>query len=52
MKCVNCGCKMVWQNDYDFNDYGINGEGIIKVFSCGECDTLSENFIPLKEEEQ
>lgn len=51
MKCVNCGCTMGWQNDFDFEDYGIEGEGIVTVYHCGNCDTLSENYIPIKEEE-
>ena len=48
MKCVNCGCVMSWQNVFDFEDYGIIDEdGIVSVYYCGECGTLSENYIPV-----
>ena len=50
MICVNCRSNMIWQCDYDFEDYGIEGEGIVSVYSCGECETLSENYIPIKGE--
>ena len=51
MICANCKSNMVWQCDYDFSDYGIEDEqGIVSVYHCGECETLSENYIPIKGE--
>lgn len=50
MICVNCKSNMTWQCDYDFEDYGVEGEGIVSVYYCGECETLSENYIPIKGE--
>lgn len=29
-KCYECGAKsVIWNNDFSFEDYGIEGEGII-----------------------
>lgn len=50
MNCVNCGHKMIWQNDFSYEDYCINEEdGIVTVYMCPECETISENYIPLRE---
>ena len=46
MICVNCRGNMSWQNDFEFSDYGAEGEGIVSVYYCSECGTLSENYIP------
>lgn len=46
MNCVNCGSQMSWQNDFDFEDYGKDGKGIVTVYYCSDCNTLSENYIP------
>lgn len=47
MICVNCRSNMIWQNDFDFSDYGAEGQGIVSVYHCSECGTLSENYIPV-----
>lgn len=50
MNCVNCGHKMIWQNDFSYEDYGIDEEdGIVSVYICPHCETYSENYIPLRE---
>lgn len=37
-RCFHCGEETVgWDNDFSFEDYGIEGEGIIHVCHCGNC---------------
>jgi transcription elongation factor Elf1 len=37
-ECFHCGERaVVWQNDYSFEDYGIEGEGIIHDLRCSNC---------------
>jgi len=37
--CPCCGKQQaVWQNDYDLEDYGIEGEGIVHIYSCSNCN--------------
>ena len=35
MNCWFCGHKLIWQNDFDYEDYGIEDrEGIVAVLIC------------------
>ena len=52
MNCVNCSHTMIWQNDFSYEDYGIDEEdGIVSVYICPHCETYSENYIPIKQED-
>lgn len=45
-KCSKCGSRLIWQNDFDYEDYLIeDSEGIVAVYYCCECDLLHEYFI-------
>lgn len=46
-KCYNCGSRTVWQNDFDFEDYGAEGEGIVTVWLCPNRGSTHEVYIPL-----
>ncbi|WP_167514925.1 hypothetical protein [Bacillus wiedmannii] len=45
-KCEN---KMVWQSDFDFEDMGREGKGIVSIYICSECE--SELNLVQKEKE-
>ena len=32
LKCWHCGEDMIWGNDFDFEDYGYSGKGMLVVF--------------------
>ena len=36
MDCPTCSKELIWVNDFDYEDYGIEGEGIVRSYSC--CD--------------
>ena len=37
-ECFNCGAKaVIWDADFDFEDYGIYGEGIVHECHCTNC---------------
>lgn len=45
--CWICGSKMIWQNDFDFEDYGIfEEEGFVAVLQCSNetCGTHAEFY--------
>ena len=44
-KCVECGGGLVWNNDFDFEDYGAEGEGIVRVFTCPNCGAYIEAYL-------
>ena len=38
-RCFNCGSTEVsWQNDYDYQDLGCDGEVIIHKYICKNCE--------------
>jgi hypothetical protein len=51
MKCWFCGESLIWQNDYDFEDYGLNEEGIVTVLYCPKCDSIWEGYLKLEKDE-
>lgn len=37
-KCFHCGeDTVVWDNDFDFSDFGLEGEGIVHCLHCTNC---------------
>ena len=52
-QCFHCGHDSVyWESDFTFEDYGLEGEGIIHCCHCGNCGADIEYFIRLDEEEE
>lgn len=51
-KCLNCGHELIWQNDFSFEDYGREGDGIVQVYACPHCGTDILCFIPCDVEEE
>ena len=51
--CNQCGSAMIWQNDWNFEDYGLDGEGLVATATCSNCGTFAEYYtettIPLDE---
>ena len=46
MDCWNCGTEMIWNSDIDFDDRGLEGDGMIALHSCPACMTWTETYIP------
>ena len=44
MNCWFCGPdqQLIWGGDHDFEDYGLEGEGIIANLSCPKCGSYVE----------
>ena len=37
-ECFHCGMRSVyWNADFDFEDFGYEGEGIVHVCTCANC---------------
>lgn len=52
MKCFHCGQDtVIWGNDFTFEDYGIEGEGIIHELSCTNCGAQITYYVREDEEE-
>ena len=52
-ECFHCGAKaVVWDADFDFSDFGIEGEGIVHFCHCTECGAVIEYRIRTDSEEK
>ena len=37
-ECPFCGAKaVIWDADFDFSDFGYEGDGVIHAYHCTEC---------------
>lgn len=49
-ECFHCGERtVVWDADFSFEDYGLEGEGIVQVCHCGNCGAEIHYMIRLDE---
>ena len=44
-KCPLCGGELIWNSDFTFEDYALEGEGIVSVWMCAECRALGEFYV-------
>lgn len=52
-ECFHCGSRsVVWQADFSYEDYGLEGDGIVQVCACGNCGAMIEYYIRLDEPEE
>lgn len=52
-ECFHCCTKsVIWDNDFDFSDFGLEGEGIVHVCHCTNCGAQIEYRIPIPDEEE
>ena len=52
-ECFHCGARaVVWQCDYDFEDFGYEGTGIVQCLCCSNCGADIEYRIRFDEEEE
>jgi len=49
MNCWHCGGKVIWGGDFDYEDYGIDREGIVSNLSCSKCKAYYECYLDLEE---
>lgn len=47
-ECFHCCCRsVIWDCDYDYSDYGLDGEGIIHECHCTNCGAQITYYIPI-----
>ena len=45
-ECFHCGQRsVIWDCDYDYEDFGYEGEGIVQVLHCDNCGARIEYLI-------
>ena len=51
-ECFHCGARaVVWSADFDFEDFGYEGEGIVHICHCANCGAEIEYRISIGSEE-
>ena len=51
-ECFHCCTKsVVWDSDFDFSDFGYEGEGIVHVCHCTNCGAEIEYRISIPDED-
>lgn len=51
-ECFHCGCRsVIWDNDFDFEDFCYEGEGIVHICHCCNCGAEIEYRVPDNNEE-
>lgn len=51
-ECFHCGsCGVIWDNDFSFEDFGYEGEGVVHVCHCCNCGAHIEYYISLDDDD-
>ena len=51
-ECFHCGTKSVsWDADFSYEDFGMEGEGIVQVCHCNHCGAKIHYMISLDEKD-
>lgn len=49
--CYHCGADtVVWDSDFTFEDYNYEGDGLVCVYHCNNCDAYIEYKIPMNDD--
>lgn len=51
-ECWFCGSRMMWERDYSFEDYSIEGEGTVANLTCIKCGATAEFYTKINENEE
>ena len=52
-ECCHCGQRTVtWDADFDFDDYGYEGQGIVHSCHCNNCGADIEYRIPIPDDDK
>lgn len=51
-ECFHCGARAVlWDADYAFEDYDMDGEGIVHECHCTKCGAWVTYYVPVNNNE-
>ena len=51
-ECFHCLSRsVIWESDFTFEDFGMEGEGLVHVCHCTACGAEIYYYIPIEEEE-
>jgi len=50
MNCPICNNSLIWENDFSYEDYGHEGNGIVGIYYCNNVECIAEDiyvFMPI-----
>ena len=52
MNCWHCNTKLIWGGDFSYEDYGLEGDGIVSNLSCPnkKCNADVLVYLPIKDD--
>ena len=51
-QCFHCGAQaVILDADFDYDDYGLEGQGIVHHCHCTECGAQIEYYIPIPDDD-
>jgi len=45
MNCWHCNNKLIWGADFTYEDYQLEGEGIVSTLNCSKCNAHVEVYL-------
>ena len=51
MKCGHCGNDLIWGGDHTYEEYGLDGDGIVSNLSCSVCPAEVLIYLPDEEDD-
>lgn len=49
--CPDCKKELIWGGDHDYEDYGLESEGIVSNYTCPNEDCTTESLIIYRDNE-
>tara|TARA_R110002020_G_scaffold138354_1_gene308264 strand:+ start:5107 stop:5346 length:240 start_codon:yes stop_codon:yes gene_type:complete len=46
MDCWHCNTELIWGGDHTYEDYDMEGEGVVSNLSCPNCKSFVEVYLP------
>lgn len=52
-ECFHCLHRtVIWDSDFDYSDFGYDGDGIVHILHCSNCGAEIEYKIPFGKEDE
>ena len=52
-ECFHCCTRgVIWESDFDFEDFGYEGQGIVHICHCANCGAEIEYRVPISDDEE
>ena len=52
-QCFHClQMAVIWDNDFSFEDVGMEGEGVVHFCHCSNCGAEIEYYVSIKEDDE